>query len=133
MYQRNGIRRVKLQLIEQTAKVFFIILVFSFSGCSFSDYLDPVSSWFDEDEEIIHSAVPSTKRERKPIKKPRMDSEAQKIIQRYFKTHETGIYVHLDSIKRKAQKRKQKKNSQESEFAPPIAAPVAKVTRQNLP
>ena len=133
MYQRNGIRRVKLQLIEQTAKVFFIILVFSFSGCSFSDYLDPVSSWFDEDEEIIHSAVPSTKRERKPIKKPRMDSEAQKIIQRYFKTHETGIYVHLDSIKRKVQKRKKKKNSQESEFAPPIAAPVAKVTRQNLP
>ena len=119
--------------MSKPAKVFFIILVFSFSGCSFSDYLDPVSSWFDEDEEIIHSAVPSTKRERKPIKKPRMDREAQKIIQRYFKTHETGIYVHLDSIKRKTQKRKQKKNSQESEFAPPIAAPVAKVTRQNLP
>ena len=48
-----------------------------------------------------------------------MDSEAQKIIQRYFKIHETGIYVHLDSIKRKAQKRKKKKNSQASEFAPP--------------
>ncbi len=119
--------------MSKPAKVFFIILVFSFSGCSFSDYLDPVSSWFDEDEEIIHSAVPSTKRERKPIKKPRMDSEAQKIIQRYFKIHETGIYVHLDSIKRKAQKRKKKKNSQTSGFAPPIAAPVAKVTRQNLP
>ena len=119
--------------MSKPAKVFFIILVFSFSGCSFSDYLDPVSSWFDEDEEIIHSAVPSTKRERKSIKKPRMDSEAQKIIQRYFRTHETGIYVHLDLVKRKAQKRKQKKNSQESEFAPPIAAPVAKVTRQNLP
>ena len=124
--------------MSELVKVFFIILVFSFSGCSLSDYLDPVSSWFDEDKEIIHSAVPSTKRERKSIKKPRMDSEAQKIIQRYFRTHETGIYVHLDSIKRKAQKRKaqkqkQKKNSQESEFAPPIAAPVAKVTRQNLP
>ena len=119
--------------MSELVKVFFIILVFSFSGCSLSDYLDPVSSWFDEDKEIIHSAVPSTKRERKSIKKPRMDSEAQKIIQRYFRTHETGIYVHLDLIKRKVQKRKKKKNSQESEFAPPIAAPVAKVTRQNLP
>jgi len=128
--------------LSKLVKVFFIILIFSFSGCSLSDYLDPVSSWFDEDKEIIHPAVPSTKRERKPIKKPRMDSDVQKIIQRYFKANETGIYVHLDSIKRKAQKdsikrkaqkRKKKKNSQESEFTPPIAAPVAKVTRQNLP
>ena len=119
--------------LNKPVKVFFIILVFLFSGCSLSDYLDPVSSWFDEDQEVTHSVVPPTKREKKPTKKLRMDSEAQKIIQRYFKTHETGIYVHIDSIKRKVQKRKKKKNSQESEFAPPIAAPVAKVTRQNLP
>ena len=39
--------------MSELVKVFFIILVFSFSGCSLSDYLDPVSSWFDEDKEII--------------------------------------------------------------------------------
>ena len=113
--------------------VSFITIIFSLSGCSLPDYLDSVSAWFSEDKEATHSVAPRMKQDIKLIKKPKMDSDVQKIIQRYFRTHATGIYVHLDSIKRKTQKRKKTKNSQESKFAPPIAAPVEKVTRQNLP
>ncbi len=124
--------------MSKLTKVSFIAFIFLFNGCSFPDYFDSVSNWFNENQEVDSIAPPARKSKKftkKSTSKRTVDNEAKKIIQRYFRPHETGIYVHLDSVRKKKKQptRKKRESSEENQFAPPIAAPVEKVVRQDLP